>query len=43
MIGLEQAFLNTLKIILVAVIKAYIFDFRDFDEFMLANIFAVAA
>ena len=44
MIGLEQAFLNTLKIIVAAIIKADIFNFRDFDEFMLTeNIFAVTA
>ena len=44
MIGLEQAFLNTLQIIVATIIKANIFNFLYFDEFVLAdNIFAVAA
>ena len=42
MIGLQQAFLNTFKVIIVTIIKAYIFNFGDFDESMLLdNIFAV--
>ena len=44
MIGLEQAFLNPFKVIIVAIIEADIFNFFDFDEFMLSdNIFAVTA
>ena len=35
LIGLEQAFLNPFKVIIVAIIKADIFNFFDFDEFML--------
>ena len=44
MIGLEQAFLNPFKVIIVTIIEADIFNFFDFDEFMLGdNIFAVTA
>ena len=44
MIGLQQAFLNPFKVIIVAIIEANIFNFFDFDEFMLSdNIFAVTA
>ena len=43
MIRLEQAFLNPLKVIIIAIFKADIFNFGDFDEFMLSdNIFAVS-
>ena len=43
MIRLEQAFLNPLKVIIIAIFKADIFNFGDFDEFMLSdNFFAVS-